>query len=83
MSNIIFLQKMITLIWGEKGGKEETKKKEKKRKKMKAERKRKTQFLVLVLEEISIPKCKSFERLKKGCLLSEPMTANFYSIMQV
>ena len=75
---------MITLLWGKKGGKEETKKKkEKKRKNMKAERKRNTQFLVLVLEEISIPKCKSFERLKKGCLLSEPMTANFYSIIQV
>ena len=42
---------MITLLWGKKGGKEETKKKGEKRKKMKAERKRKTQFLVLVLED--------------------------------
>ena len=33
MSHIIFLQKMITLLWGKKGGKEEKKKKKRRKKK--------------------------------------------------
>ena len=46
MSHIIFLEKMIILLWEKKEGREEQKK-EKKRKKMKEERKRRIHFLVL------------------------------------
>lgn len=41
MSHIIFLQKMITLLWGKKGGKEETKKKKKGEKKKENEGRKK------------------------------------------
>ena len=41
MSHIIFLQKMITLLWGKKGGKEETKKKGEKKKENEGRKKEK------------------------------------------
>ena len=64
MSHIIFLEKMIILLWEKKGGKEATKKGEKK-KENSGRKKEKNSFSSAILEEISILKCKSFERLKK------------------
>ena len=56
MSHIIFLEKMIILLWEKKG---------EKKKENEGRKKEKNSFSSAILEEISILKCKSFERLKK------------------
>ena len=56
MSHIIFLEKMIILLWEKKG---------EKKKENSGRKKEKNSFSSAILEEISILKCKSFERLKK------------------